>query len=93
MNADRATRGSAWTVSRRGFMKGLAAAGTLSVIAGRRASAGGRVVVGTWGGDYERLLQKDIAVPLLQPQGIEVLYDTANDSPRKTKMRCGKPTP
>jgi putative spermidine/putrescine transport system substrate-binding protein len=74
-------------------MKGLAAAGALSVIARPRASAAGRVVVGTWGGDYERLLQKDIAVPLLQPQGIEVLYDTANDSPRKTKMLAEKRLP
>jgi putative spermidine/putrescine transport system substrate-binding protein len=74
-------------------MKGLAAAGTLSIIGGRRASAGGRVVVGTWGGDYEQLLQKNIGAPLLQPQGIEVLYDTATDSARKTKMLAEKRLP
>jgi putative spermidine/putrescine transport system substrate-binding protein len=28
---------------------------------------GGRVVVGTWGGDYARLLTKNVEDPLLKP--------------------------
>ena len=36
--------------------------------------------MGTWGGDYQNLIQKNIATPLLQPKGVEVIYDTANDS-------------
>jgi putative spermidine/putrescine transport system substrate-binding protein len=28
-----------------------------------------RIVVGTWGGDYSRLLAKNIETPLLAPEG------------------------
>jgi putative spermidine/putrescine transport system substrate-binding protein len=45
-----------------------------------------QVVVGTWGGDYGELLRQNIDVPLIAPQGIEVLQDIANADPRKTKM-------
>jgi putative spermidine/putrescine transport system substrate-binding protein len=50
------------------------------------AQSGGKVVVGTWGGDYARLLTKNIEEPLLKPKGIEILQDQAADSPRRAKM-------
>jgi len=73
-------------LTRRQLLQGAAATGAAATLLPRRAAAAGRVVVGTWGGDYQNLIQKHIAAPLLQPQGIEVVYDTGNDSPRKTKM-------
>jgi putative spermidine/putrescine transport system substrate-binding protein len=56
-------------------------------------AATGPVVVGTWGGDYQNLLQKHIAEPLLAAKGIEVIYDTANDTTRKTKLMAEKRLP
>lgn len=53
-------------------------------------AAGGRVVVGTWGGDYEKFLDNYIAKPLLEPKGIQVVYDTANDTARRAKLLAEK---
>lgn len=67
------------------------AAGALGIERARAAS--GQVVVGTWGGDYQNLLQQNIAEPLLKPKGIEVVYDTANDTVRKTKLMAERRLP
>jgi putative spermidine/putrescine transport system substrate-binding protein len=53
---------------------------------GARAQEGGRVVVGTWGGDYARLLNKNIDEPILKPKGYEIVQDQASDAPRRAKM-------
>ncbi len=61
---------------------------------GRQAqAAGGRVVVGTWGGDYARLLTKNIEDPILKPKGIEVIQDQASDAPRRAKLLAEKRLP
>jgi putative spermidine/putrescine transport system substrate-binding protein len=60
----------------------------------RNASAeGGRVVVGTWGGDYARLLAKNVEDPFLKPKGYDVAQDQAGDAPRRTKMVAEKRLP
>ena len=46
----------------------------------------GRIVVGTWGGDYARLLHKNIEIPILIKDGWEVVQDQAGDSERRSKM-------
>src|SRR6476646_6006710 len=56
----------------------------------RPAHADGRVVVGTWGGDYARLLAKNVEDPILKPKGFEVAQDQANSPPRRTKMLAEK---
>lgn len=78
------------TISRRHLLQGAAAAsGVLATGLGdARAQAGGRVVVGTWGGDYSKLLSKNIDTPLVAPKGIEVVHDIGNDSERRAKMRA-----
>ena len=50
------------------------------------AQAKGRIVVGTWGGDYARLLNKNIEVPILIKDGWEVVQDQAGDPERRSKM-------
>jgi putative spermidine/putrescine transport system substrate-binding protein len=62
----------------------LAAAATLPRQAA--AQAKGRIVVGTWGGDYARLLNKNIEVPLLIKDGWDVVQDQAGDPERRSKM-------
>jgi len=75
------------TIDRRDVLKAAGAAALLPALgAGARAQSGGKVVVGTWGGDYARLLTKNIEDPLLKPKGLEVVQDQAGDAPRRAKM-------
>src|ERR1700730_14696367 len=77
-----------WTVSRRAALKGLGAGAVAlpAFLNGEAQAEGGRVVVGTWGGDYARLLTKNVEDPLLKPKGYEVAQDQAGDAPRRSKM-------
>ncbi len=72
--------------SRRSILAGLAAAPALAMPHVARAQSKGRIVVGTWGGDYARLLTKNIEQPILIPQGWEIVQDQASDAPRRAKM-------
>jgi putative spermidine/putrescine transport system substrate-binding protein len=76
---------------------GMAAAGAVAsastLLPRTSRAAGGRVVVGTWGGDYQNLLQSNIAAPLLEPQGFNVIYDTGPDTQRRTKLVAEKRLP
>ncbi|OYU49350.1 MAG: ABC transporter substrate-binding protein [Rhizobiales bacterium PAR1] len=85
-------------VDRRTTLKGLglvAAGGVLpaGLTTRAEAQAGGRVVVGTWGGDYARLLTKNVEEPFLKPKGFEVVQDQASDAPRRAKMVAEKRLP
>ncbi|RDJ20967.1 extracellular solute-binding protein [Bosea caraganae] len=85
-------------IHRRDVLKGMGAAAGAAVLApslggAALAQSGGKVVVGTWGGDYAALLTKNIENPLLKPKGIEVVQDQAGDAPRRTKMVAEKRLP
>lgn len=84
------------TISRRRLMQGaggLVAASTLSSPWIARAQSRGRIVVGTWGGDYARLLDKNIDEPILRPAGWEVVQDQAGDPERRAKMAAERRLP
>jgi putative spermidine/putrescine transport system substrate-binding protein len=73
--------------SRREVLLGAAAlAGAAALPRQATAQAKGRIVVGTWGGDYARLLNKNIEVPLLIKDGWDVVQDQAGDPERRSKM-------
>src|SRR5258708_4400480 len=72
---------------------GLGAVALPAVLRGPARAEGGRVVVGTWGGDYARLLTKNIEDPLLKPKGFEVAQDQASDAPRRSKLVAEKRLP
>jgi putative spermidine/putrescine transport system substrate-binding protein len=77
-------------LTRRDTLKGMAlAAGGAVLPAGiatpTRAQGAGRVVVGTWGGDYAKLLAKNVEEPFLKPKGFEVVQDIGDDKVRRTK--------
>jgi putative spermidine/putrescine transport system substrate-binding protein len=77
-------------ITRRDTLKGMAlAAGSAALPASLtttvRAQGGGRVVVGTWGGDYAKLLAKNVEEPFLKPKGFEVVQDIGDDKVRRTK--------
>ena len=84
------------TANRRQVMLGAGAVAGSSVLglSGQaNAQAKGKIVVGTWGGDYARLLTKNIEQPLLIPQGFEVVQDQAGDPQRRSKMLAEKRLP
>jgi putative spermidine/putrescine transport system substrate-binding protein len=77
------------SISRRTVLAGAAVAvPTLAAPAllSGRAAAAEQCVVGTWGGDYARLLKENIDDPILKPEGIEVVQDVADESPRVAKL-------
>lgn len=86
-----------YTLSRRRLMQGGAAltgAAALGLPAGgAHAQSKGRIVIGTWGGDYARLLHKNIEEPILIPEGWEVIQDQAGDPQRRSKMLAEKMLP
>jgi putative spermidine/putrescine transport system substrate-binding protein len=49
-----------------------------------------KIIIGTWGGDYSRLLTKNIDTPLLVPAKWECVHAEENADPRKAKMMAEK---
>lgn len=83
-------------ISRRSVMRGAAAvagAAALGRAGGALAQGKGKIVVGTWGGDYARLLTKNIEQPHLISQGWEVVQDQAGDPQRRSKMLAERRLP
>ena len=66
----------------------LAGAGALAVspLGLAPASAAESCVIGTWGGDYARLLRENIEAPLLKPQGVDVTQAVSDEAPRVAQM-------
>ena len=69
---------------------GGAAALALGAPSIARAQDNKKIIIGTWGGDYSRLLTKDIDTPLLVPKGWECVHAEENADPRKAKMLAEK---
>lgn len=77
------------SIDRRDFMSGVAGLAGASLIASggpALAQKGGRLVVGTWGGDYAKLLDKHIDKPFMVPAGYEIIQDQSGDPERRAKM-------
>ena len=45
-----------------------------------------RVVLGTWGGDSERILRSSLAAKAKEKYGIEIVFDVGTPNARKTKL-------
>lgn len=78
--------------NRRSFLKkasGLALAPALPMIPGFASAAESDLIVGTWGGDYQDLLQKFIE-PIVSKAGIKVIYDTGLATTRNTKLKADR---
>jgi putative spermidine/putrescine transport system substrate-binding protein len=79
------------SVSRRQVIQAAGAIAGTSALggwSGAQAQSAGRIVVGTWGGDYSKLLAKNIDTPLLVPKKYEVVHDIGNDTDRRAKVRA-----
>lgn len=75
----------------------LAGAGGLAMPAilptGALAAASKRIVVGTWGGDYEHLQDINFVKPILNPKGYDVVWAPANEPPRMAQIIAQKMLP
>ena len=71
----------------------LTAAGVAGLPLSAEAQGKGKIVVGTWGGDYARLLSKNIEQPILIKDGWEVIQDQAGDPERRSKMLAERRLP
>jgi putative spermidine/putrescine transport system substrate-binding protein len=80
-----------FTLSRRGVLGGAALLAAPAII--RPARAAEQCVVGTWGGDYARLLRENIDNPILKPKGVEIVQDIGDETPRVSKLFAQKKLP
>jgi putative spermidine/putrescine transport system substrate-binding protein len=76
-------------INRRGALGGAAALAVGTALPAR-AQDNKRIVVGTWGGDYSKLLAKNIETPLLAPKGWDVVKDEGQAPARRAKMMAEK---
>ena len=80
-----------YRISRRAVLGAAGATAALHTVPGWAQNLScSEVIVGTWGGDYENLLNANIHKPLLEPQKIEVITDVGNQNARKTKLIAEK---
>ena len=78
-----------FSIRRRGLLGGAAALAAGAALPAA-AQDNRRVVIGTWGGDYSRLLTKNIDTPLMVPAKWECVHAEENHDPRKAKMMAEK---
>jgi putative spermidine/putrescine transport system substrate-binding protein len=78
-------------VSRRTVLAGTALLAAPAII--RPARAADTCVVGTWGGDYARLLRENIDTPILKPAGVDVVQDVGDEAPRLAKLQASGKLP
>ena len=79
--------------TRRTVLAAGAALGSTPFLWSDAASAAEKSVVGTWGGDYARLLRENIDTPLLQPKGVEVVQAVGDEAPRLAQLVAQKQLP
>jgi putative spermidine/putrescine transport system substrate-binding protein len=70
-----------------GTLVAASALGPFALKANAAGACSGQVVVGTWGGDYQRLLQQNID-SLVTPTGDAVTYAVGSALARQTTMRA-----
>jgi putative spermidine/putrescine transport system substrate-binding protein len=78
-------------LSRRGVLGAATLLAAPAIV--RTAHAADQCVVGTWGGDYARLLRENIDDPILKPAGLEVVQDIGDENPRVSKLYAQKKLP
>lgn len=80
-------------LTRRGALAGATILAAPFVIGSAARAQASKVVVGTWGGDYARLLQENVEQPFLPKQGVEVVQDVGDEPPRVAKLQAQRRLP
>ena len=76
-----------WKLRRRAVLAGALA---MPMVARAQAAP---VIVGTWGGDYGRLLHDHVEAPILQPAGTETTQDVGDEYARAAKLQATRRLP
>ena len=72
----------------------MAGAGVLAApVIVRRARADETFVLGTWGGDYQRLQMENIELPLVRKLGLQSVVDAGDEAPRVAKIMATRRLP
>jgi putative spermidine/putrescine transport system substrate-binding protein len=79
--------------TRRRVLAAGAALAAAPALLSRSAEAAERCVVGTWGGDYARLLRENIDTPILKPKGVDVIQAVGDEAPRLAQLVAQRPLP
>ena len=79
--------------TRRSVLAAGAALAAAPAMFSRSARAAERCVVGTWGGDYARLLRENIDTPLLGPKGVQVIQAVGDEAPRLAQLVAQRQLP
>jgi putative spermidine/putrescine transport system substrate-binding protein len=79
------------SLSRRALLAGASVLATPFI---RRAHAdASQIILGTWGGDYQRLQLENIELPLVRKLGIEAVIDVGDELPRVAKIMASRRLP
>ncbi len=81
------------TLTSRRRLLGAAAAIAAAAPFAHSAPAAERCVLGTWGGDYARLLRENIGQPILKPEGVDVVQVVADEAPRLAQLFAQRQLP
>jgi putative spermidine/putrescine transport system substrate-binding protein len=76
----------AHALSRRRLLGATAALAAPALLPSAARAASKRIVVGTWGGDYQHLQQINIVDPILAPKGWDIVFAPANEPPRMAQI-------
>ncbi|MBC7799022.1 MAG: extracellular solute-binding protein [Gemmatimonadaceae bacterium] len=77
--------------TRRTVLAGATVLATPFIIGSEARAQANRMVLGTWGGDYARLLNENVEQPLLQ--GVEVVQDVSDEPTRTAKLQAQRRLP
>ena len=80
-------------LSRRTLLGAGVALAAPAIIGRSRAMADETIILGTWGGDYQRLQMENIEMPLVRKLGISTVADVADELPRAAKIMATRRLP
>ena len=80
-------------LSRRSLVVGAAGLAMPALIGSSARAEDSKVILGTWGGDYARLLAENVEAPFLPKAGVEVVQDIADEPPRLAKVQAQRRLP
>jgi putative spermidine/putrescine transport system substrate-binding protein len=64
-----------------------------AILVGAKARAAETFILGTWGGDYQRLQMENIELPIARAMGIESVIDAGDELPRAAKIMASRRLP
>ena len=80
-------------LSRRAVLAGSTLLAAPAILRGAPARAAEQFILGTWGGDYQRLQMENIELPIARAAGVESVPDVGDELPRVAKIMASRRLP